>query len=136
MRIFIISNRLPIKIVKNETNEFRLIKSEGGLATGLDSLNIPNIEMHWIGWPGMEVKEPKVRNKLNKILKKDNYHPVYLSEKQINEYYEGYSNSILWPLFHYFYSFMEYDNRNWLAYKLVNEKFYEEAGKIIKSGDI
>lgn len=136
MRIFIISNRLPIKIVKNEDNEFRLIKSEGGLATGLDSLNLPNIEMHWIGWPGMEVKDPKVRNKLNKILKKNNYHPVYLSEKQINEYYEGYSNSILWPLFHYFYSFMEYDNRNWLAYKLVNEKFYEEAGKIIKSGDI
>jgi trehalose 6-phosphate synthase/phosphatase len=136
MRIFIISNRLPIKIVKNETEELRLIKSEGGLATGLDSLNLPNIERHWIGWPGMEVKDPKVRNKLNKILDKDNYHPVYLSEKQINQYYEGYSNSILWPLFHYFYSFMEYDNRNWCAYKLVNERFYEEASKIIKSGDI
>ncbi len=136
MRIFIISNRLPIKIVKDETDEFKLVKSEGGLATGLDSLNIPNMERHWIGWPGMEVKEPKVRNKLNKILGKYNYHPVYLSEKQINQYYEGYSNSILWPLFHYFYSFVEYDDRNWRTYKLVNEKFFEEASNIIKSGDI
>ena len=106
MRIFIISNRLPIKIVKDETDEFQLVKSEGGLATGLDSLNIPNMERHWIGWPGMEVKEPRVRSKLNKTLSKYNYHPVYLSEKQINQYYEGYSNSILWPLFHYFYSNM------------------------------
>ena len=136
MRIFIISNRLPIKIIKDENDEFQLVKSEGGLATGLDSLNIPNMERHWIGWPGMEVKEPRVRSKLNKTLSKYNYHPVYLSEKQINQYYEGYSNSILWPLFHYFYSFVEYDERNWRTYKFVNEKFYEEASKIIKSGDI
>ena len=136
MRIFIISNRLPIKIIKDESDEFKLVKSEGGLATGLDSLDMPNIERHWIGWPGMEVKEPKVRNKLEKILGKYNYHPVYLSEKQINQYYEGYSNSILWPLFHYFYSFVEYDDRDWKTYKLVNEKFYEEASKIIRPGDI
>lgn len=136
MRIFIISNRLPIKIIKDENDEFQLVKSEGGLATGLDSLNIPDMERHWIGWPGMEVKEPKARNKLNKTLGKYNYHPVYLSEKQINQYYEGYSNSILWPLFHYFYSFVEYDERNWRTYKFVNEKFYEEASKIIRAGDI
>lgn len=127
---------MPIKIIKDENDEFKLVKSEGGLATGLDSLNIPDMERHWIGWPGMEVKEPRVRNKLNKTLGKYNYHPVYLSEKQINQYYEGYSNSILWPLFHYFYSFVEYDDRNWRTYKFVNEKFYEEASKIIKPGDI
>lgn len=136
MRIFIISNRLPIKIVKNETDDFQLVKSEGGLATGLDSLDIPDIERHWIGWPGMEVKEPKDKKNLDRILGKYNYHPVYLSEKQINQYYEGYSNSILWPLFHYFYSFVEYDDRNWHAYKSVNKKFCEEAKKIIRSGDI
>ena len=106
MRIFIISNRLPIKIIRDESDEFKLVKSEGGLATGLDSLDIPNIERHWIGWPGMEVKEPKVRNKLEKILGKYNYHPVYLSEKQINQYYEGYSNSILLRIIRTYYYFL------------------------------
>lgn len=136
MRIIIISNRLPVKIIKDESDEFKLVKSGGGLATGIESLDMPNVERHWIGWPGMEIKELKVRNKLNKALSEYNYHPVYLSEKQINQYYEGYSNSILWPLFHYFYSFMEYDERDWKTYKLVNEKFYKEASKIILPNDI
>ncbi|HRN16636.1 MAG TPA: hypothetical protein PLF38_06245 [Xylanibacter oryzae] len=48
MRIFIISNRLPIKIIKDENDEFQLVKSEGGLATGLDSLQISH-EKHWVG---------------------------------------------------------------------------------------
>lgn len=136
MKLLIISNRLPVKIIKNESDELCFVPSEGGLASGLASLDIPNIEKHWIGWPGIEITDDKMKHKIRKELNKYNYHPVFLSEKQIKQYYEGYSNSTLWPLFHYFYSFVEYDNRHWNTYKSVNKLFYEEACKIISSGDI
>ncbi len=136
MKLFIISNRLPIKIIKNESGEFHFIKSEGGLATGLASLDMPNLEKHWIGWPGMEIKDDMSQEKIKKELNAMNYHPVFLSEKQIQLYYEGYCNSTLWPLFHYFYSFMEYDNRHWDIYKDVNKLFCQESCKLIHAGDI
>lgn len=136
MKLFIISNRLPIKIIKDGPDDFHFVKSEGGLATGLTSIDIPGIEKHWIGWPGMEVADIKTRNRLKKELNESNFHPIFLSQKQINQYYEGYSNSILWPFFHYFYSFIEYDNRYWDAYKEVNKLFFEESRKIIEPGSI
>jgi len=136
MKLLIISNRLPVKIIKNESDEICFVPSEGGLASGLSSLDIPSIEKHWIGWPGIEITDDKTRRKVCKELNKYNYHPVFLSEKQIKQYYEGYSNGTLWPLFHYFYSLVEYDNRHWNTYKNVNKLFYEEAYKIISPGDI
>lgn len=136
MKLYIISNRLPIKIIKDKSDNFHFVKSEGGLATGLTAINIPGIEKHWIGWPGMEVADIKTRNRLKKELNESNYHPIFLSQKQIDQYYEGYSNSILWPFFHYFYSFIEYDNRYWDAYKEVNRLFFEEARKLIEPGSI
>lgn len=51
MKLYIISNRLPVKVTK-EDETFVFSRSEGGLATGLDSLQI-SYEKHWIGWPGI-----------------------------------------------------------------------------------
>ena len=136
MRVFIISNRLPVKIATEKSGVYNFVKSEGGLATGLASLDMPNIEKHWIGWPGMEVRNEKDKKEIVKSLDKYNYHPVFLTEKQIHQYYEGYCNSTLWPLFHYFYSFVEYDNRYWDVYKDVNRLFCEMAKKLIREGDI
>lgn len=136
MNLYIISNRLPIKIVKDKSDNFQFIKSEGGLATGLESLDITDNEKHWIGWPGIEITDSRMKHKLKKQLNDLNYHPIFLSQKQIVQYYEGYSNSILWPLFHYFYSFIEYDNRYWDAYKEVNQLFFEEVLKIVEPGSI
>ena len=45
---------------------------------------------------------------MNEKLQEMNFHPVFLSEKQIQNYYEGYSNSTLWPLCHYFYAYTLY----------------------------
>lgn len=47
---------------------------------------------------------------MNEKLQEMNFHPVFLSEKQIQNYYEGYSNSTLWPLCHYFYAYTLYKN--------------------------
>lgn len=135
MRLFIIANRLPIKIFRDENGQIKFHSSEGGLVTGLNSLNI-KLEKHWIGWPGMNVDNKKERISVKENLEKKNYHPIFLSAKQINYYYEGYSNSTLWPLFHYFYSYIEFENRYWKTYKQVNAIFAEKTLEIIQPGDI
>ena len=56
----------------------------------------------WIGWPGISVDETTEteRRDLSRQLASYNCYPVFLTKKQLHDYYNGYSNSILWPLFH------------------------------------
>lgn len=135
MKLIIISNRLPLKALKKEDGEFEFSRSEGGLTTGLDSLEM-DIEKHWVGWPGTYVESTEEEQKITDHLEPFKFHPVFLSPEHIQNYYEGYSNSILWPLCHYFYNFIEYENKYWIAYKEVNEMFCQAALSIIEPGDI
>jgi len=135
MKLIIISNRLPIKISNNESKELEFVRSEGGLTTGLDSLDM-EMEKHWIGWPGANVETQEEQDEITKHLNTFKFHPVFLSPEQVLNYYEGYSNSTLWPLCHYFYSFVEYENRYWESYKEVNELFCQAAIPFIEPGDI
>ena len=89
MKLYIISNRLPVKVTK-EDETFVFSRSEGGLATGLDSLQI-SYEKHWIGWPGICVDNEESKEEITSRLEGINFHPVFLSEIQIKNYYEGYS---------------------------------------------
>jgi len=134
MKLIIISNRLPLKIVE-ENNEHKIIHSQGGVATGLDSLET-TVEKHWVGWPGMYLEDCEEKEEIDKQLSEKNFHPVYLTPEQIENYYEGYSNSVLWPLCHYFPNYMHYEDKYWEAYKEVNALFCEAAIKIIEPGDI
>jgi len=103
--------------------------------TGLNSMD-SDIEKVWIGWPGIDVKFADDKKLIDKTLLKFNYHPVYLNKKQIRDYYEGYSNSKLWPLCHYFYTLVKYEKKHWEAYKEVNGLFLEKAAEVIQPGDI
>ena len=93
MKLYIIANRLPVKVA-GTNGKFAFSRSEGGLATGLDSLQT-SYEKHWIGWPGICTNEEKDQQEINEKLQEMNFHPVFLSEKQIENYYEGYSNSTI-----------------------------------------
>ncbi|MDX9918692.1 MAG: bifunctional alpha,alpha-trehalose-phosphate synthase (UDP-forming)/trehalose-phosphatase [Paludibacter sp.] len=135
MKLFIISNRLPIKANRNENNELEFTRSEGGLTTGMDSLTM-DVEKHWIGWPGTYTESEEEEKLISEHLEKFNFHPVFLSSDQILNYYEGYSNSTLWPLCHYFYTFIEYENLYWNTYKQVNELFARTTLNLIGPNDI
>lgn len=134
MKLIIISNRLPLKIVE-ENDEYKVIPSPGGLTTGLDSLET-NAEKYWIGWPGMHINDNRGKKIIDKQLQEQKYHPVYLSSEQIENFYEGYSNSVLWPLCHYFPSYVHYEKKYWEIYKEVNALFCEAALRIIEPEDI
>lgn len=135
MKLIIIANRLPLKVNRNENDELVFVRSEGGLTTGLDSLTM-NVEKHWIGWPGTYANSPEEEQLIQEHLLPFNFHPVFLSPDQILNYYEGYSNSILWPLCHYFYAYVEYENIYWKVYQEVNNIFNRVASKFIEPGDI
>ena len=95
----IISNRLPVKIERKKS-KLKFTPSEGGLATGLGSFYKENGSW-WIGWPGIIPKNEKEEELIRQELKKLNLIPIFLTEKEIKGYYEGFSNAILWPLCHY-----------------------------------
>ena len=134
-KTIIVSNRLPVKISKND-DEYQLSPSEGGLATGLGSIYKEGDNI-WIGWPGLEITEQEDKDTITHQLKELSLLPVFLSQQEIGEYYEGFSNEILWPVFHYYAStYASYKQSNWDFYQLVNQKFSEAILKVAKPGDV
>ncbi|MES2648539.1 MAG: bifunctional alpha,alpha-trehalose-phosphate synthase (UDP-forming)/trehalose-phosphatase [Bacteroidota bacterium] len=132
-KTIIISNRLPVKI-NAEDGKFDLVASEGGLATGLGSIYKKNGNI-WIGWPGMYLENEDQKTAIDSKLLELNLHPVYLTQEEINQYYEGFSNEILWPVFHYMTTYARYENSFWEFYELVNRKFCDQALSLIEPGD-
>ncbi|MGK7394084.1 MAG: bifunctional alpha,alpha-trehalose-phosphate synthase (UDP-forming)/trehalose-phosphatase [Candidatus Cyclobacteriaceae bacterium M3_2C_046] len=132
-KTIIVSNRLPIKI-QQEASGLNYQPSEGGLATGLGSIYKEGDNI-WIGWPGLYLDSPVTQDEVTQDLKKENMVPVFLTKNEIEDYYEGFSNETLWPTFHYFLQFAEYDERLWEAYLKVNKKFCDTIIKYAEPGD-
>ncbi|TKC01187.1 bifunctional alpha,alpha-trehalose-phosphate synthase (UDP-forming)/trehalose-phosphatase [Pedobacter cryotolerans] len=132
MRTVIISNRLPVKIIE-ENNEYTFIPSEGGLATGLGDVYKGDNSI-WIGWPGIEIPEHRQQEVIEKLAKL-NLFPVFLTQEEINLFYEGFSNEILWPVFHYLVTYANYEQSYWDAYQKVNEKFASAALNLVNEND-
>lgn len=131
-KTIIVSNRLPVKVTKEE-DQLIFNSSEGGLATGLGSIYKEENNI-WIGWPGMQV-EDEDKEKVSADLKSLNLIPVFLEEEDIKGYYEGFSNEILWPVFHYISTYARFDSENWESYKAVNQKFAEAISPHLNPGD-
>ncbi|WP_316756942.1 bifunctional alpha,alpha-trehalose-phosphate synthase (UDP-forming)/trehalose-phosphatase [Pedobacter aquatilis] len=132
MKTVIISNRLPVKIIEKD-NEYIFTPSEGGLATGLGDVYKTGNSI-WIGWPGIEVPEERQQEVIDK-LSDLNLYPVFLTQDEINLYYEGFSNEVLWPVFHYLVTYAHYEQSYWDCYKSVNEKFAVAALKVLSKKD-
>ncbi|MFD1257771.1 bifunctional alpha,alpha-trehalose-phosphate synthase (UDP-forming)/trehalose-phosphatase [Mucilaginibacter terrae] len=120
-KTIIVANRLPVKI-QEINNEYNLIPSEGGLATGLGSVYKQGNNV-WIGWPGQVIAEAK-QDEVAAQLIELSLIPVYLTQHDVSEFYEGFSNDVLWPVFHYYAStYTTYKPSNWDYYQSVNQKF-------------
>ncbi len=134
-RLLIISNRLPVTVTKRG-GRIRYTQSVGGLATGLSSL-LRSYENIWIGWPGIayeRVRDQKPR--IKRALMQFNCHPVFLNQYDIEQFYYGFCNRIIWPLFHYFSQYATYNKNNWDSYQRVNEIFCNRIKQIARADDI
>jgi trehalose 6-phosphate synthase/phosphatase len=135
-KIFIISNRLPLRI-SIEKNKVVSRPSVGGLATGLKSVHQQSDSL-WVGWSGLreEEIEAKHRDTINSVLEEARCISVPLTSLDVDAFYFGFCNKTIWPLFHYFTEYTEFENHFWQAYDYVNHKFADVVAKYIESGDV
>ncbi|MGA1876108.1 MAG: trehalose-6-phosphate synthase, partial [bacterium] len=122
-RLVVVSNRLPIVLVKNGDDAWQVEPGSGGLVTALAPI-LRNRGGLWIGWPG--TCERISLDKMMEIAAQDTGYslkPVFLTEEEINRYYYGFSNEIIWPLFHDLLSRCNFDTTYWEVYQKVNRKF-------------
>jgi len=107
--------------------------SSGGLVSALSGFK-KSLNFTWIGWPGFFIP-PKDRPYVDKRLMEEySCQAVYLDDDVADRHYNGFSNSILWPLFHYHPGEMNFDEENWLAYRQANLLFAEAVQKQITPG--
>ncbi|MGB5667343.1 MAG: bifunctional alpha,alpha-trehalose-phosphate synthase (UDP-forming)/trehalose-phosphatase [Maribacter sp.] len=122
-KTIIISNRLPVQLqISNGT--INAIPSVGGLATGMKSVHSGGDSL-WIGWSGLTDEEipEKLAPKIDSALAEHGSSKVRLTEAEVEGFYFGFSNRTIWPLFHYFLEYSEFELDSWNIYKAVNQKF-------------
>lgn len=137
MRLIIVSNRLPFT-VKVEKDKVKYLPSSGGIVSSLGAyLKTPRKKDYiWVGWPGSDVPESKYQEIKEHSFKKENSIPVFLESDVRENFYEGFCNKIIWPLFHYFTTYGIFNPEYWDTYKKVNQKFAEEVLKIVEKDDV
>jgi trehalose 6-phosphate synthase/phosphatase len=141
-RMMVVSNRLPFT-VKEESGHVTFIRSVGGLATGLSSYleslrDYPGKfqDCLWIGWPGSSIPEECIEDVKTRSLAEFSAVPVFLSEDEIENFYQGFCNKTIWPLFHYFQVYTNYEDEHWTHYVEVNRHFCRALLDLIGPEDI
>ena len=120
----VVANRLPVDRVENPDGSVDFRTSPGGLVTAFE----PVMRAHqgaWVGWHGAPDEElaPFSHNGLALV-------PVPISALELEEYYEGFSNATLWPLYHDVVVAPVYHREWWDAYVRVNQRFAEAAAEV------
>jgi trehalose 6-phosphate synthase/phosphatase len=134
-RLLIVSNRLPVTLVKKD-GEFEVKASAGGVATGLGSIHQASDSL-WIGWCGLAQERIKGQEEeIRERLAERRCHGVFLSQYDIENYYFGFANKTIWPLFHYFPLYAVYSNNFWDSYIRANRAFCDEVVKVARKDDI
>src|SRR3954465_12777446 len=134
-RVLIVANRLPVTVRATDTG-VEVQKSTGGLATGLLRPHEQSGGL-WIGWSGASDElTSEQRAQLDEQLAGMRLVGVPLTQDQVTRYYEGFSNGVLWPLFHYLVDQIPLHVRDWEPYVEVNELFAEYAAQHYQPGDL
>ena len=120
----VVANRLPVDLETLPDGSTRWKRSPGGLVTALEPI-LRGTQGAWVGWPGVPDVEPEPLIEDGVEL-----HSVPLSAKEVSDYYEGFSNATLWPLYHDVIVKPEYDRKWWSAYVEVNRRFAEATAKV------
>jgi trehalose 6-phosphate synthase len=115
-QLIIAANRLPVRNVPHGEGR-RWVTSPGGLVSALAPV-MDGRRATWVGWSGAANRHiaPFEHDGLH-------LHPIELSRAEIQQYYEGFSNATLWPLYHDVIGQPEYHRTWWDAYVKVNRRF-------------
>ncbi|KAG4971698.1 hypothetical protein JHK84_037773 [Glycine max] len=144
-RLLVVANRLPVSAIRKGEDLWSLEISAGGLNNTTSSLNkgVKEFEVRWIGWAGVNVPDEIGQKALTKALAEKRCIPVFLDEEIVHQYYNGYCNNILWPLFHYLG--LPQEDRlattrsfqsQFEAYQKANQMFAAVVNKHYEEGDV
>ncbi len=123
----VVANRLPIDMERLPDGSTRWKRSPGGLVTALEPL-LRRRRGAWIGWPGVVDDEVDVEDE--PIVQEGlRLHPVRLSADDVEEYYEGFSNATLWPLYHDVIVKPSYHREWWDRYVTSTSRFAKAASR-------
>ncbi|HET8700754.1 MAG TPA: trehalose-6-phosphate synthase, partial [Nitrococcus sp.] len=126
-RIVIVSNRLPIVLNRSERNDWQAKPAAGGLVAAVRPI-LQERGGLWVGWPGAaDVDDAELADACAHLAASDNLRmrAVTLSKEEIDGFYEGFSNEVIWPLFHDMPRICSFNPDHWRAYCRVNRKFAE-----------
>ncbi|MFD2572582.1 bifunctional alpha,alpha-trehalose-phosphate synthase (UDP-forming)/trehalose-phosphatase [Spirosoma soli] len=139
-RLLIVAYRLPFTI-KQANEGVELVQNSGGLVSAVLSMaeqmgqsgSSTTPKIHWIGYG-----DPTLRHVEASTLENENFiaHPVFLEDQVNKGFYEGFSNDLIWPLFHYFPTYASFRDSDFMNYQQANMRFLEELTAVIEPGDL
>ncbi|MEP3052497.1 MAG: trehalose-6-phosphate synthase [Erythrobacter sp.] len=127
-RLVVISNRVAVPKARGAAG------AQGGLAGALLAA-LKKQKGLWVGWSGDEVEDPSTEPVIS-TNEEITTATIDLDPQDVEEYYNGYANSTLWPLFHYRIDLTEYDRETGKGYERVNDLFANAAAPLIEPEDV
>jgi trehalose 6-phosphate synthase len=136
-RLVVLSNRLPVEAVVDETGSLRLEPGAGGLVTAM----APVLRARggiWLGWAGVDDSRHQEAEELLSSAGSDagiELLPVPITHREVEEYYYGFANQVIWPLFHDLVCRCHFEPSFWSAYQSANARFAEAVAAAARPGD-
>ncbi len=132
-RLVVVSNRLPVSI-ERAGDSYTVSPSSGGLVTALRSV-FRKYQGCWIGWTGTDYS-PGVEDVLRSVPELEfDVFPVFLSAEERAKFYSGFSNEVVWPLFHDLQSRCNFDPDYWDSYVAINDRFGDRIASVAHDDD-
>lgn len=133
--LIVAANRLPIALTRGENGAFHVERGSGGLVSAL----LPVLRDRggtWVGWPGFS-GEADIEALLEEATRQAGYRfkPVMFTEEELKKFYHGFSNEIIWPLFHDLQSLCNFDPSYWSVYQNINRRYAEVLRRNSVRGD-
>lgn len=135
--ITIVSNRLPV-VMHHNADGWQVESGTGGLVQAMNPI-LERMGGRWIGWPGLCVEDGSGwLEPLHQVSTQVGFemNPVILTRAQVDGFYAGFSNSVIWPLFHGFADRCDFDARFYEIYHAVNEKFADVITACANKNDL
>ncbi|QKT06203.1 trehalose-6-phosphate synthase [Gordonia sp. X0973] len=123
----VVANRLPVDKTVLADGTVQWKRSPGGLVTALEPI-LRNHTGAWVGWSGVPDSDD------NPEIEGLDVRAVPLSAAEIADYYEGFSNGTLWPLYHDVIVKPEYHREWWNSYVAINERFAKATAEVAGPG--
>jgi trehalose 6-phosphate synthase len=126
----VVANRLPVDRVEQEDGTADWRPSPGGLVTAFEPI-MRRRQGAWVGWHGApdEELEPFEHEGLTLA-------PVPLSSSEVEDYYEGFANATLWPLYHDAIAPPQFRREWWDTYVIVNQRFADHVAEVAAEGAV